>query len=104
MSRAVSGRRLRRILAATGESGRGRDHWPNAFSAMFAGAGIKGGTVYGRSDDHGKRVVENPVKPQDLNATIASLLGISTLDVHYSPSGRPFRVAHEGEPISDIIS
>ena len=83
--------------------GNGRDHWPNAFSAMFAGAGIKGGTVYGRSDDHGKRVVENPVKPQDLNATIARLLGISTLDVHYSPSGRPFRVAHEGEPIDNII-
>jgi len=82
----------------------GRDHWPNAFSAMFAGAGVKGGTIYGASDEHGKRVVENPVKPEDLNATIARLLGISTLDVHYSPSGRPFKVANEGEPIMDIIS
>lgn len=100
------------LVVLTSEFGRtpdinprdGRDHWPNAFSAMFAGAGVKGGTVYGRSDEHGKRVVENPVKPEDLNATIARLLGISTIDIHYSPSGRPFKVANEGEPIMDIIS
>lgn len=100
------------LVVLTSEFGRtpdinprdGRDHWPNAFSAMFAGAGIKGGTVYGSSDEHGKRVAENPQKPEDLNATIARLLGISTLDIHYSPSGRPFKVANEGEPIMDIIS
>ena len=100
------------LVVLTSEFGRtpdinprnGRDHWPNAFSAMFAGAGIKGGAVYGSSDDHGKRVVDKPVKPEDLNATIARLLGISTLDVHYSPSGRPFKVAHDGEPIMDIMS
>jgi hypothetical protein len=99
------------LVVLTSEFGRtpdinprdGRDHWPNAFSAMFAGAGIKGGTVYGSSDEHGKRVAENPQKPEDLNATIARLLGISTLDIHYSPSGRPFKVANEGEPIMDII-
>ena len=100
------------LVVLTSEFGRtpdinprdGRDHWPNAFSAMFAGAGIKGGTVYGSSDEHGKRVAENPQKPEDLNATIARLLGISTLDIHHSPSGRPFKVANEGEPIMDIIS
>ena len=100
------------LVVLTSEFGRtpdinprdGRDHWPNAFSAMFAGAGIKGGTVYGSSDEHGKRVAENPQKPEDLNATIARLLGISTLDIHYSPSGRPFKVANQGEPIMDIIS
>lgn len=100
------------LVVLTSEFGRtpdinprnGRDHWPNAFSAMFAGAGIKGGAVYGSSDDQGKRVVDKPVKPEDLNATIARLLGISTLDVHYSPSGRPFKVAHDGEPIMDIMS
>lgn len=100
------------LVVLTSEFGRtpdinprdGRDHWPNAFSAMFAGAGIKGGTVFGSSDEHGKRVAEKPQKPEDLNATIARLLGISTLDIHYSPSGRPFKVANEGEPIMDIIS
>jgi hypothetical protein len=100
------------LVVLTSEFGRtpdinprdGRDHWPNAFSAMFAGAGIKGGTIYGASDEHGKRVAENPVTPADLNATIARVLGMSTLDIHYSPSGRPFKVAHDGEPIFDIIS
>ena len=84
--------------------GNGRDHWPNAFSAMFAGAGIKGGTVYGRSDERAMRVAENPVKPEDLNATIAHLLGMEVNNVHYSPSGRPFKVAHDGAPIDNIIS
>ena len=84
--------------------GNGRDHWPNAFSAMFAGAGIKGGTVYGRSDEQAMRVAENPVKPGDLNATIAHLLGMEVNNVHYSPSGRPFKVAHDGDPIMDITT
>lgn len=84
--------------------GNGRDHWPNAFSAMFAGAGIKGGTVYGRSDERAMRVAENPVKPEDLNATIAHLLGMEVNNIHYSPSGRPFKVAHDGSPIDNIIS
>ena len=83
--------------------GGGRDHWPNAFSAMFAGAGIKGGTTYGRSDERAMRVAENPVKPEDLNATIAETLGMEVNNVHYSPSGRPFKIAHEGVPIKDIL-
>ena len=99
------------LVVLTSEFGRtpninprdGRDHWPNAFSAMFAGAGIKGGTLYGQSDELGKRVVANPAKPEDLNATIAKLLGLATQDIHYSPSGRPFKVAHDGTPIMDII-
>lgn len=99
------------LVVLTSEFGRtpdinprdGRDHWPMAFSAMFAGAGIKGGTVYGSSDELGKRVAENPTKPEDLNATIAYLLGIETQNVHFSPSGRPFKVAHEGVPINNIM-
>lgn len=83
--------------------GNGRDHWPNAFSAMFVGAGIKGGSVYGRSDERAMRVAENPVKPEDLNATIAHLMGMEVNNIHYSPSGRPFKVAHEGVPINNII-
>ena len=83
--------------------GNGRDHWPMAFSALYAGAGIKGGTTFGKSDDLGKRAVENPVKPEDLNATIAYMMGLEVQNVHYSPSGRPFKVANEGKPIKDIM-
>ena len=73
-------------------------------SAFFAGGAIKGGTVYGQSDDKGMEVDVNRVRPEDLNATIAYALGLSLNDIHYSPSGRPFQIAHKGEPILDILS
>ena len=100
------------LVVLTSEFGRtpkinprdGRDHWPKAFSAFFAGGAIKGGSIYGSSDDKGMEVSENPVKPEDLNATIAYALGMSINDIHYSPSGRPFQVAHKGQPILDILS
>jgi hypothetical protein len=100
------------LVVLTSEFGRtpkinprdGRDHWPKAFSAFFAGGAIKGGTIYGQSDDKGMEVEHNPVKPEDLNATIAYALGLSLNDVHYSPSGRPFQIAHKGQPILDILS
>jgi hypothetical protein len=100
------------LVVLTSEFGRtpringrdGRDHWPKAFSAFFAGGAIKGGTIYGSSDDKAMEVAENPVRPEDLNATIAYALGLSVNDIHYSPSGRPFQVAHEGQPILDILS
>ncbi|MBG29536.1 MAG: hypothetical protein CMI31_05990 [Opitutae bacterium] len=81
----------------------GRNHWPKAFSALMAGGGIKGGMVYGNSDKDGKEVAENLVKVPDLNATIAYALGLPLTKVMYSPSGRPFTVAHKGEPVLDVL-
>ena len=100
------------LVVLTSEFGRtpeinprnGRDHWPKAFSAFMAGGAIKGGTAYGKSDENGKEVAENPVKPPDLNATIAYALGLPLNEIQYSPSGRPFTVAHKGEPILDILA
>ena len=82
----------------------GRNHWPKAFSAFMAGGGIKGGAIYGKSDENGKEVAESPVKPPDINATIAYALGLPLNKVMYSPSGRPFTVAHKGEPILDVLA
>jgi hypothetical protein len=82
----------------------GRNHWPKAFSALMAGGGIKGGMVYGNSDKDGKEVAENLVKVPDINATIAYALGLPLTKVMYSPSGRPFTVAHKGEPVLDVIA
>jgi len=82
----------------------GRNHWPKAFSAFMAGGGIKGGTVYGNSDADGKEVAEKMVKVPDLNATIAYALGLPLTKVMYSPSGRPFTVAHKGEPVLDVLA
>jgi uncharacterized protein (DUF1501 family) len=55
----------------------GRDHHPRCFSVWMAGAGVKGGTVYGTTDDFSYNIVENPVHIRDLNATILHLLGIN---------------------------
>jgi hypothetical protein len=54
----------------------GRDHHPRCFTMWLAGGGIKGGTVYGTTDDFSYNVVENPVHVRDLHATILHLLGI----------------------------
>jgi hypothetical protein len=55
----------------------GRQHWPTCYSAILAGAGIKGGAVYGASDRNGAYVKDKPVRPQELGATIYHALGVS---------------------------
>ena len=75
----------------------GRDHWPYCFTAFLAGGGIKGGMTYGETDKTGRTPTEGkPIKPEDLNATIAHTLGLPLNDYQYSPSGRPFTIAHKG--------
>ena len=81
----------------------GRDHHPTAFSAMLAGGGIKGGTVYGLSDERAHYVEEEGSSVEDLNATIAHALGLKLEEIHYSPSGRPFKVAHDGKVLNKIL-
>jgi hypothetical protein len=82
----------------------GRDHHPAAFSSLLAGGGAKRGYVYGKSDKRGHYAEENGVGMEDLNATIARAMGLDTEKVILSPSGRPFKVAHDGKPITDIFS
>jgi hypothetical protein len=82
----------------------GRDHYPQAFSSVLAGGGAKGGIAYGRTDEGAERVVENPVKIQDFNATIAYALGLPIDQVLYSPSKRPFTVADKGKPVLELLS
>ena len=81
----------------------GRDHSPTAFSCALAGGGIRGGQVYGQSDDIGKRVSDEKVEVPDFNATIAYALGMPLEKTVYSPSGRPFRVADKGRPVLDLF-
>jgi len=82
----------------------GRDHHPAVFSSMLAGAGVRGGQFYGASDAAGFGVDKDGVSPADFNATIAKLLGLSLDEIVISPTGRPFKVANEGKPISAIVS
>jgi len=76
----------------------GRNHYPQAFSALMAGGGIRGGQKFGKTDAEGRKIIENPVRVEDFNATIAYALGLPLEFKVYSPSGRPFTVAHDGKP------
>ena len=85
--------------------GNGRDHWPYGFSAFLAGGGVKGGTVYGKMDKVGRNPVDGKfIDPASLNATIGYNMGLPLSDVQYSPSVRPFKVAHDGEPLLDVLN
>ena len=79
----------------------GRQHWPSCYSAIVAGGGIRGGTVYGESDKIGAYVKDKPVRPQDLGATIYHALGVP-LDLRLGKDGftRPISL---GEPILDLF-
>jgi hypothetical protein len=70
----------------------GRDHHPFAFSIWMAGGGIKGGQVYGESDDVGWNVAKNPVHINDLHATILRLFGFDHERLTYRFQGRDFRL------------
>lgn len=81
----------------------GRDHWPNCFTTVLAGGGVKGGQVYGASDRHAAYPSVNPVKPVDLVATIYRLLGVPDgLELHDNQR-RPFVIC-PGHPIVDLIA
>ena len=82
----------------------GRDHHPSAFSAFFAGGGIKEGFAYGKSDERAHYVEENGVDVPSINATIAYAMGLSVEKITYSPSGRPFKVSNGEPPILDLFS
>ena len=60
--------------AATNSSG--RDHWPHAYTVLAAGAGLPGGTAYGATDGNAGQVIEGPIGPPDLQATVLHLLGL----------------------------
>jgi hypothetical protein len=53
-----------------------RDHWPNAFTILLAGAGVRAGEIYGQTDRHAAEVIDQPVSPADLTATIFAALGV----------------------------
>lgn len=81
----------------------GRDHFPKAFSGFMAGGGVKGGQVYGKTNEHASDVVEGKMTPPDFNATIAYGLGLPLDQVIYSPSKRPFTIADKGAPVAQIF-
>lgn len=100
------------LLVFAGEFGRtpfaqgtnGRDHNPQGFSIWVAGGGIKGGTIYGATDEYGYRVIENKMSVHDLHANMLHLLGIDHTRLTYRFSGRDIRLTDvHGEIIPEIM-
>ena len=80
----------------------GRDHWPYCYTAMLAGAGVKRGMVYGKSDKTASAPLENPVHPTELLATVYHSVGIKPDTIVYNHLNQP-RELVKGEPVTKIL-
>lgn len=98
------------LVVNTGEFGRtprinkdgGRDHWPNAYSTVLAGGGMKRGIVYGETDRQGAEVLQSPIAPADILATLWHQLGIDPSTQIYDRLHRPHRVS-EGQVLRQLL-
>jgi hypothetical protein len=101
------------LVVWTGEFGRtpfaqgtdGRDHNPFGFSLWLAGGGVKGGTVYGQTDEFGYKAIENRLEIHDLHATMLHLLGIEHTKLTFRFSGRDMRLTDvHGHVVKDVLA
>ncbi len=99
------------LVVITGEFGRtprinknaGRDHWGPAFTVALGGGGIKGGIVVGKSDARAEKPTTEPYGPEDLAATICSLMGIDAKDEFHTPDGRPIAIVSGGRVMRELV-
>ncbi|HEX4000150.1 MAG TPA: DUF1501 domain-containing protein [Pirellulales bacterium] len=99
------------LVVVFGEFGRtpkinkdvGRDHWEQAASLLFAGAGVQGGKVIGATDKQGAQVTTKPTGPADVAATIYGLLGIDPQKMLTEPDGRQTPILDKGEFIGELF-
>lgn len=80
-----------------------RDHWPQCYSTLLAGGGVKRGYIHGASDKHAMYPDRDPVRPDDLAATVYHLLGIDHEAEVTSADGRPLFITN-GQPVHDVIA
>ncbi len=81
----------------------GRDHWPECYSMLIAGGGVKGGRVYGESDRHGAWPSRDPVHPFDLLCTVYHALGIDHHTEYQDTLGRRRQLVSHGRPITGLF-
>jgi hypothetical protein len=99
------------LVVMLGEFGRtpkinkaaGRDHWGACQSVVLAGGGVRGGQVYGSSDQHAAYPKTNPVAPEDVIATMYHALGIASDSLIHDRENRPHRIS-EGRPLVELFS
>jgi hypothetical protein len=100
------------LVLCMGEFGRtpkvnkdvGRDHWGHAGVMLFAGAGVRGGSIIGATDKNGSFVTDRPVRPADVCYTVYEALGIDPRKQLRTPEGRPVEILDEGEIIHELYS
>jgi uncharacterized protein (DUF1501 family) len=99
------GRSPKRGVSTSGNSNSddGRDHWPYCYTGVIAGAGVKRGYVYGKSDQTGSAPVENPVHPCDLLATIYHSVGMNPRKTVYNHLNQPREMVN-ADPVLGILS
>ncbi|MEO8270832.1 MAG: DUF1501 domain-containing protein, partial [Aureliella sp.] len=81
----------------------GRDHFPNAWSCVLAGAGIVGGSIVGKTSHDGMEVTDRPITAPDFLATLCRAVGVDHNRENLSEDRRPVKIV-EGEAISEILS
>lgn len=100
------------LVVTMGEFGRtpringreGRDHWPQAWSALMAGGGVRGGQVIGATDEEGGEVVDRPIRVPDLMASIFHALSVDYQKWNDTPVGRPIQIADHGRVIDGLFA
>jgi len=100
------------LVVVMGEFGRGpkinkdagRDHWGQAASLLFAGAGVKKGFVLGKTDKQGGTVTQRPVAPADVCFTILDALGVNPRKELRTPDGRPIEALDLGESVKELFA
>ncbi len=96
---------VREIGSGGGNLKRGRDHNPFGFTMWLAGGAVKGGSIYGATDDFGFKAIEKPVHVHDIHATILYLFGIDHTKLTYRYSGRDFRLTDvSGNILHDLVA
>lgn len=95
--------KMGQITSTAGAGADGRDHWPNAFTAFFAGAGVKPGMIHGSTDRLGAYPTSDLVTPEDIAATIYTLLGVNPRGRIYDRFNRPHHLT-DGYAIENLFS
>ena len=99
----VWGGEFGRMPFSEGQDAPGRNHNPYGFTMWFAGAGVKGGSRYGETDEYGFYAVKDKMHVHDLHATILYLLGIDHERLTYNYAGRDFRLTDVAGRVAQAI-
>ncbi len=95
--------KLGQITSSAGANADGRDHWPNAFTVLMAGAGVKAGMIHGATDRFAAYPTRDVVSPEDVAATIYTLMGVDPRTRIYDHLNRPHTIG-PGKPVTALFA